>query len=227
MGTGDFLGDPDAVPGVLKVLEGVRGRVASFFVLGSNDYYAPVPKNPLRYLRGPSSRHGGPGGSPNPWPLMVKGLQECGWELIANRVLEIGGVEVLGLDDPHIGKDDMSLARARTGDGFRLAVAHSPDPALALARLEYDLILSGHTHGGQLRIPGIGALVTNTKGLPRRMARGVHAVGTAWVHVSAGLGTSKYAPFRFACRPEVCLLELVPRVPDQSRSASSRSNARS
>jgi uncharacterized protein len=53
--------------------------------------------------------------------------------------------------------------------------------------------------------------VTNTKHLPRRMARGVHRFNGVWLHVSAGLGTSGYSPVRFACRPEVCLLELVPQ----------------
>jgi predicted MPP superfamily phosphohydrolase len=56
----------------------------------------------------------------------------------------------------------------------------------------------------------LGALVTNCD-LPRQMARGVHRLGDSWLHVSGGLGTSMYAPFRFACRPEVCVLELVAR----------------
>jgi predicted MPP superfamily phosphohydrolase len=227
IGTGDFLGDPDSVPGVLAAIDGVRGRLANLFVLGSNDYYAPVPKNPLRYLLGPSSRRSHGGGAVNPWPALVQGMQEGGWELIANRTLAVDGIDVLGLDDPHIGKDDLSLASPRREPGFRLAVVHSPDPAFTLAGLGYDLILCGHTHGGQLRIPGVGAVVTNTKGLPRRMARGLHRVGDAWLHVSAGLGTSKYAPFRFACRPEACVLELVPRAAHALDEDGSRSNARS
>ena len=105
---------------------------------------------------------------------------------------------------------DLSVARARSGDGFRLAVAHSPDVAEALADRGYDLIVCGHTHGGQVCLPGFGALVTNSD-LPRSMARGVHRLGDSWLHVSAGLGTSMYAPFRLACRPEVCVLELVAR----------------
>jgi predicted MPP superfamily phosphohydrolase len=71
------------------------------------------------------------------------------------------------------------------------------------------LILAGHTHGGQVRIPGVGALVTNCD-IPHERARGLSRWRTSWVNVSAGLGTSKYAPFRFACRPEASLLTLVP-----------------
>jgi predicted MPP superfamily phosphohydrolase len=78
------------------------------------------------------------------------------------------------------------------------------------------LLLAGHTHGGQLCLPGVGALVTNSD-LPTRQARGV----SSWpavrggrdgslLHVSAGLGTSPYTPVRFACRPEASLLTLTP-----------------
>ncbi len=215
VGTGDFLGDgtDDAVRATLHALEPLRGRIASLFVLGSNDYYAPVFKNPARYLRGPSSHSHVAPSRRNPWPDLVSGLQSQGWELVANRALETGGVDVAGLDDPHIGRADLSIATPRTKPGFRLAIAHSPAPARALERLGYDLILAGHTHGGQLRIPGFGAIVTNTEGLPRSMARGLHRAGRSWVHVSAGLGTSMYAPARFACRPEACVLDLVPAAP--------------
>jgi len=208
--TGDFLGDQHAVETVLHAVEPLKGRVANLFVLGSNDYYSPRFKNPLRYLMGPSKPRYG---KPNPWPDLVMGLQQRGWELIHNRTLNVDGIDIVGLDDPHIGRDDVSVATPREGKpGFRLAVVHSPEPAERLGLLGYDLILAGHTHGGQLRIPGYGAVVTNTKGFPREWTRGVHRVkGGAWLHVSAGLGTSMFAPVRFACRPEACLLELVPR----------------
>jgi predicted MPP superfamily phosphohydrolase len=74
----------------------------------------------------------------------------------------------------------------------------------------FRLVVSGHTHGGQLRVPGYGALVTNC-GLDRTRARGLSRWRDgAWLHVSAGLGTSPYAPVRFACPPEATLLTLVP-----------------
>ena len=69
----------------------------------------------------------------------------------------------------------------------------------------FPLILAGHTHGGQLCVPGFGALVTNCD-LPRRQAKGLSTRCTPGdaraLHVSAGLGTSPYAPVRFACPPE-------------------------
>jgi predicted MPP superfamily phosphohydrolase len=74
-------------------------------------------------------------------------------------------------------------------------------------------VLAGHTHGGQVRVPGVGALVTNCD-LERSRARGLSPLtpaGGGWLHVSAGLGASPYLPVRFACRPEATVLELVAR----------------
>jgi predicted MPP superfamily phosphohydrolase len=89
-------------------------------------------------------------------------------------------------------------------------VMHSPDSAPEAAALGYDLIVAGHTHGGQVRLPIVGALVTNCS-MPRRLVSGAIRMGAAILHISPGLGTSKYAPFRFWCRPEATLLELRPR----------------
>jgi predicted MPP superfamily phosphohydrolase len=208
VGTGDYLGDEVSVDATVATMAAIKPRASALFVLGSNDYYSPVPKSPLRYFR--MHRPVPTPGKANPWPDLVEGLKGSGWELINNRALAVDGMDVVGLDDAHIGLADLSVATPRDGDGFRLAVAHSPDGARELADLGYDLILCGHTHGGQVRVPGVGALVTNST-LPRSMARGLHRLGVTWLHVNAGLGTSMYAPYRFACRPEVCVLELVPR----------------
>ena len=96
---------------------------------------------------------------------------------------------------------------------MRLGLTHSPEPRVLdrFAADGYDLVMAGHTHGGQLRVPGVGALVTNC-GLDRSRARGVSRWGAhMWLHVSAGLGTSPFAPMRFACPPEASLLTLVAR----------------
>jgi len=76
----------------------------------------------------------------------------------------------------------------------------------------FNLLLAGHTHGGQVCVPGVGALVTNC-GLHRSMAKGLHRWpgSDAWLHVSAGLGTHPTAPVRFACPPEASILTLIPR----------------
>lgn len=101
---------------------------------------------------------------------------------------------------------------------LRLGVTHSPEPRVldSFAEDGYDLVLAGHTHGGQLRLPGYGALVTNCE-LDRGRARGASTWGERMhLHVSAGLGTSPYAPVRFACPPEATLLTLLPRSEDEA-----------
>lgn len=208
--TGDLIGDPNPASADAAVEALAAIGAPGIAVLGSNDYYSPSPGNPFRYFK----RHSGPkkvkAPEPNnPWEQMVAGLKSKGWEVLRNGTTHSPGYEVLGLDDAHIGLADFAVASDRTGEGFRLAVAHSPDGVEALGPMGYDLIVSGHTHGGQVCVPWFGALVTNSH-LPRRMASGLHRYGGTWLHVCAGLGTSMYAPVRFACRPEVCVLTLVP-----------------
>jgi predicted MPP superfamily phosphohydrolase len=86
---------------------------------------------------------------------------------------------------------------------------HAPDLTSEWALEGFDLILAGHTHGGQVRVPFVGALTTNSS-LPNRLACGPFRVGGAWLHVSPGLGTGPYSRIRFNCPPEATLLELAP-----------------
>jgi predicted MPP superfamily phosphohydrolase len=212
--TGDMLGEPAALDPVLEALGRFRPRLGAVAVLGSNDYWAPRFRNPLGYFLGPSSRRRRSSGR-NPWRELVDGLEARGWTVLSNRRGRLGDVELAGMDDPHIRRDDPGVAVPANGQvppRLRLGVVHSPyRRALdAFERNGYGLLLAGHTHGGQVRLPGVGALVTNCD-LPRDRVRGLSRWGSSWLHVSAGLGTSKYAPFRFACRPEASLLEVVPR----------------
>ncbi len=212
--TGDMLGEPAGLGPVLEALGRFRPRLGAVAVLGSNDYFAPRFLNPLNYFLGPSSRRhrSAPG---NPWRELVAGLEARGWTVLANGRGQLGDVELAGLDDPHIRRDDARVLVPANGDArprLRLGVVHSPyRRALdAFERNGYGLVLAGHTHGGQVCLPGVGALVTNCD-LPREQVRGLSRWRSSWLHVSAGLGTSKYAPFRFACRPEASLLTVVSR----------------
>jgi predicted MPP superfamily phosphohydrolase len=213
--TGDNLAHPRAVPSVVAALGSLLER-PGLFVFGSNDYFGPTPKNPARYLvRSERRSHG----EPLPWRDLRAALLERGWsDATHNRVrLDVAGTTVAaaGVDDPHLGLDRYHRVAGRpAGDpGLRLGLTHSPEPRVldGFAADGYDLVMAGHTHGGQLRLPGVGALVTNC-GLDRSRARGVSRWGAhTWLHVSAGLGTSPFAPVRFACPPEASLLTLVPR----------------
>ncbi|HEV8572944.1 MAG TPA: metallophosphoesterase [Actinomycetota bacterium] len=227
--TGDMVGDPDSVEYVAQALRDVRGRWLSLFVLGSNDLYAPRPANYFRYFvpeRRRKRRVGRRGRSAD----LVRLLEADGWLHLKNRrgewALDGTRLEVVGLDDSHIHRSDPRVAARATPKALGLAVIHSPDPAPELLSLGYDLVVAGHTHGGQVRLPFVGALVTNCS-LPTRMASGLFRVGRGFLHVSPGLGTSKYAPFRLFCRPEAALLELRPRDQREGVSVTARSNTAS
>ena len=206
--TGDFLAEPEAVERVVEAVRPVRGRLASWFVLGSNDYYAPRPLNYLAYFRPQRKRRRA---APGRARELIAQLLADGWQDLTNvrREIELDGlpVELLGLDDAHIHWHDLTVGPRRAPEHFGLAVMHSPDSAPETAALGYDLMVAGHTHGGQVCVPLGGAIVTNCS-MPRRLVSGLMRMGSAVLHTSPGLGTSKYAPFRFACRPEATLLEL-------------------
>lgn len=214
VGTGDFIAHPEAVPALIDCL-GDLLAVPGCFVLGSNDYYAPKAKNPARYLlpdRGHRSH-----GNELPWRDLVAALTGEGWVDLTNTsdLIKAGEreIELRGIDDSHIGRDEYGFVAGPadpTAD-LRLGVMHSPEPRNieAMADDGFELVLAGHTHGGQLRVPRYGALVTNC-GLERSRARGLSPWDErTWLHVSAGLGTSPYAPVRFSCPPEATLLTLV------------------
>lgn len=221
--TGDFLSHADAVNPVLDALDPLLER-PGVFVRGSNDYYAPRPLNPLAYFGGPSTVRSAPRELPT--AALTQGLTSRGWLDLDNArgVLTVAGRQVtfVGLDDPHIGRDEMPPATPERGD-LHMGVTHAPY-ARALAALRADgaqLLLAGHTHGGQVCVPFYGALVTNCD-LDTGRVKGVHgwpgerpdAPGgedSVWLHVCAGAGTSPYAPVRFACRPEAVLLTLTAR----------------
>lgn len=218
--TGDFLAHRASVPVALDALSSLLD-IPGLFVLGSNDYYAPRPANPASYFRGPSQLAAGR--EPLPWGDLVAGLTAAGWLDLDNRRAELKlnnlRLDTRGVDDPHIDLDDYSAVAGMFDDtaALRLGVTHAPYRRVldALSGDGADLILAGHTHGGQLRLPGYGALVTNCD-VPRNMARGLHRYqgvtgGATWLQVSAGLGQSPYAPVRFACPPEAVLLTLVGR----------------
>ncbi len=210
--TGDNLSSPRAVPSVVQAL-GPLLAVPGAFVFGSNDYFAPVPKNPLPYLGLGTGTHSE---VPLPWRDLRAAFSERGWVDATHRRTEIAvdgrRVLVAGVDDPHIGRDRYSEIDGPAGPAFdlRIGLSHSPEPRV-LDRFDadgYDLALAGHTHGGQLCLP-TGALVTNC-GIDRSRAKGVSSWGRRLVlHVSAGLGTSPYVPLRTFCRPEASLLTLT------------------
>jgi len=222
--TGDSIAHPEALQPLLSALGPLLDR-PGVFVYGSNDLDSPTFKNPLRYLWTTTAHIHGRGDNDLPWRELGDSLESAGWFDANNRRGRIKAgehdIEVAGVHDSHIARDryDLVAGPADPAAELRLGVLHSPEPRILdqFAADGFDLLLAGHTHGGQLCLPGVGALVTNC-GIPRDMVSGLHrypgAEGTtdAWLNVSAGLGTSPYAPMRFCCRPEATLLTLVPGI---------------
>ena len=228
--TGDNFAHVDSLEPLMVALAPLTA-FPGVFVMGSNDYFSPLAKNPARYLM-PSSRR--PQTSvvrePDlPTAAFAARLTDAGWLDLDNARarLHVGGLGVafVGLDDPHIARDRLPAPDAAVTDGadLRLGVVHAPY-VRALDALRADgahAIIAGHTHGGQLCVPGVGALVTNCD-LDRGRASGLHGWpgprpdefgghDSAWLQVSNGVGTSPYTPFRLACRPSATLLTFVAR----------------
>ena len=241
--TGDNWAHLDAMPSLLHALE-PHLTTPGAFVWGSNDFFAPSPKNPARYLL-PDARTT-PAAPPVelPWRELGRRFESAGWVDLTNRRGEVTAagrrISLVGTDDAHLdrdrfpaagGPDDVRPATTRDEAGvtraghgnvdLHLGVTHAPYVRVldAMHADAVDLVLAGHTHGGQLAIPGYGALVTNCD-LDRGRAKGLHGwpgarpderggADSTWLHVCGGLGTSPYAPVRFACRPEATLLTLV------------------
>jgi predicted MPP superfamily phosphohydrolase len=214
--TGDNMSSPDSVPGVLRALDPLLSLPGAF-VFGSNDYNGPVWRNPLLYLM-PDREY--VQGIELPFEGLRSAFTEAGWSDLNNArtIMKAGGrsIELVGVDDPHIERDDYPSVAGPVSRGadLHIGVTHTPASHVldAMATDGFSLLLAGHTHGGQVCVPGYGALTTNCD-LPHAMAKGLHRWpgSEAWLHVSAGLGTHPTAPVRFACRPEATILTLISR----------------
>jgi len=230
--TGDNLGHTEGLVGVRRALEPFAGAVG-VFAHGSNDYFGPVVKNPFAYFSGPSRRS-----TPRTPNLDTAALDhflvdDLGWFDLNNRVraIELKGtrIELLGTADAHRGwdrlgelpgaveemRENIEWSTPEPRQVLTIGVTHAPYRRVldAFVSQGADLIFAGHTHGGQVRIPGRPALVTNCD-IPHEQAQGLSVWRTgarsAFLEVSAGLGTSIYAPVRFACPPEAIVMTLTP-----------------
>ena len=242
--TGDSIAHSAAVAPLLRTLSVFAG-LPGLFVFGSNDYYYPKLKNPFRYFaRDTAPRAGELEERPQlPWREMAAAFEQAGWLNLSNTrgSLRIDGwnLDFVGVDDPHLGYDRFPKGRGDSADevgaapkatDVRIGVAHAPYARVLDAMVDdgCSIVFAGHTHGGQVCLPGKGALVTNCD-MPVELAAGLFEWPEpgevirydgfaptlpghgrrAWVNISAGLGTSPLAPVRVACRPEAVLLDLV------------------
>jgi uncharacterized protein len=237
--TGDNLGHERGIEGIRRAFEPFRGT-PGVFVNGSNDYFGPAVKNPFLYFGGPSGQ--ARRNKRLDIDKLHEYLRDLGWDDLDNTAasLDLRGThfEFFGVDDPHRGYDRLDLiagaidelraddplgdemwpdavSAAHRRPTVTVGVTHAPYQRVLNSFVNHgaQLMFAGHTHGGQVCVPGFGALVTNCD-IPRNQVRGLstwqHGLRSAFLNVSAGLGTSIYAPVRFACPPEATLLTLVP-----------------
>ena len=214
--TGDLLGASGAEDLAVEAVAGLTTHDRpGLMVLGSNDLFGPVPRSPFGYFTAPDRRvHG----EPLDTPRMIDGLARHGYRTLRAETVSVdtraGRVTAGGFDDPHLDPTALPSVEAVTPPDaddaiVSLGIVHAPYTAAldVLVDAGHDVLIAGHTHGGQVRLPGVGALVANCD-LPLDQARGPSRYRDRWLHVSPGLGHNRYAPFRFACRPEATLLEL-------------------
>ncbi|WP_203567798.1 metallophosphoesterase [Aestuariimicrobium ganziense] len=216
--TGDNISFDSSIDPVVEAMGGLLD-VPGVFVFGSNDYKRAQFKSPLRYLGVSALPIGDQEGPSNlDWRRLRDLFLARGWHDLTNQRAEltVAGRHLAfrGTDDAHMDRDRYDEVAGPAVDAdLNIGVTHAPYLRLldAMARDGMDLVMAGHTHGGQVCLPG-RALVTNCDIEPARV-KGYHshtAGGrTCALHVSAGIGTSPYAPYRVFCRPEATLLTLV------------------
>ena len=221
--TGDYVETAAGWDAAADALTQLRAPFGVFATLGAHDYCAPV-RTPREWasfnvdrLRGLRRRF------VDPKPF-VERLESSGIDVLRNewRSLEIGGelVRIGGAGDDSVGmaRLESALPPHDVGPsgrpvGFSMLLTHAPDAALRLPPPDEggpSLVFCGHTHGGQIRIPGWGAPLRHSRLVTRRQADGVFQVAGAQVVVSRGFGTA-HVPLRLACRPEIGLLTLASR----------------
>lgn len=208
LATGDMIEGDEAIDPLIEALAGVDGRLGRFYVLGSHDYYVSSGPAYTKYFSGNKTMRAA---APTNSARLEQRLQDKGWVSLANRTEIVADdgrtIRLSGVDDPYLNRHTTDHIERRRGENLAIALAHAPDVVSEWALNGFDLVLAGHTHGGQVRIPGVGAVVTNCS-LPAGLAVGLHPIGRTWLHVSPGLGTGRYAPIRFLTRPEATLLRL-------------------
>jgi predicted MPP superfamily phosphohydrolase len=210
--TGDLWSSAAALPLLGATLGALTADgTPGVFVPGNNDYYSPLPPSVIGYFTGAEPRRRG---ADMPWRRAVSTLEGLGWtDLTQRRIclsLKGSDVTLAGTDDARLRRDRYAEVAGPVTTDLGIGVTHTPMRRVldGFARDRHRLILAGHTHGGQVRLPLVGALVTNCD-LDTSRARGLSRHDDSWLHVSAGLGTSPYAPIRLCCRPEATLLTLT------------------
>lgn len=201
---GDIIDRNDGIPLVKEALKPLKWKSGAYAVLGNHDYYQYNFTHILQPIFKSVDRH-----SANTLQLK-RILEEAGIKVLKDSydTLSINGnpVNVTGLDYITVKKkrwaDNHFLYR---NDALNILMTHYPEN-IDIFSEHADLILCGHTHGGQVTLFGIP--VISRTNIPRRMVKGYHRVNQAQLYVSRGVGVSRYFPFRFFAQPEVTVITI-------------------
>ena len=190
--TGDFLDSPDGWDLLKKFAQMIAGLGEVYAVLGNWDHWAEG-------RGGPSAKE------------IREALEDSGVRVLVNSgmAVRVGDQELwlAGVDDPHTYRSDVAKSlEGAPEDTSVILLAHSPEVVGEVVD-GVDLILCGHTHGGQVRLPIIGPLYVPSR-YGKRYVSGLYDLGRFAMYVSRGLGWS-FLPFRLNCPPEVTLISLA------------------
>ena len=210
---GDLIETSGGIDLVVRGLRALRPRYGTYCVLAGHDFLYPgftaIARDLLLGGRHHSERTEG--------KRLIRALWDAGVHIFRNDgfVLEPGGrspfpepVYLCGINDAYCGWHDVDRAMRDRPDGlFTLMLSHALheyDDVIAAAP---DVCFGGHSHGGQVRVPGVGAVVTRSS-LPRKFARGPFRQGRTTFHINHGLGAGRWTHFRFNCRPQATILDI-------------------
>jgi predicted MPP superfamily phosphohydrolase len=238
--TGDLINTADGLCALLAFVEELRPRLGIFAIPGNRDYWEsslsaifrePSAEAGQRQWRSPGAavrrlrefgrtvalnRHTHLQVRSNHALAMLEALERRGVQPLVNRAVRLQGdgydFWIAGVDDATHGKPDLGAALAGVPEGpFLLLLAHNPDIWLDRLVGRANLVLAGHTHGGQIYLPFVGAIYMGASHLSRRRPTGWFSrsgSNGARMFVSRGVGES--LPFRLAARPQAAIIRLVP-----------------
>lgn len=204
--TGDVFEDYSGLPFIERILSRPP-RLGAFSVLGNHDYYhynmwhKTVGRLWRRYRHPPEYRDINP---------IVAALETAGFYVLRHEAVSIPAAKVhlVGIDYPSIASAQLlDLVKPAPENFLKIGLVHVPTNLTQLANVGIDLAFAGHTHGGQVRIPGYGPLFTSSE-LPPKEASGVVKRGNLTLHVSRGLGADPKTNFRLFCPPCATVIEL-------------------
>lgn len=207
--TGDFFDHVSGIEPCLTNLKKLKPRKGIYAILGNHDYRVYPPVNQwIRMLSGGDHFYERPAEETG---ALKQALAEAGIKVLINENISVPveegeEVTIIGVDDPVSKRADLKKAFRGTGNGaLRLTLVHSPVLFPSLAKWGTDVAFSGHTHGGHIRLPGMGPLPLAYKISP--IIDTTHDYGFYGI-VSRGMGAQDLVRLRFFCRPEAVLVRV-------------------